>query len=375
MLVLFNRKFLDLPTKISLRYLWCGGFMIGFFLVLQIFSGVIISFFYVSDSVIRFKSVMEITNDKFGGWLIRYLHVWGVSFIFVLLLLHMGRSLYYSRYAKTGVWNVGFILYLLMMVEAFLGYVLPWHQMSYWAATVLTSIIGVVPLVGPVLYKFVVGGFSVTRVTLVRIFSAHVCLAFLILGLSILHLFYLHKGGSKNPLFRGGGYGDFVMFHRFYVLKDGFVLFFFFSLFFLVIWCFPKFVLDVERFIEADPLVTPVSIKPEWYFLAFYAMLRSVRSKLGGLVLVLIFFFLLWFPSLKASCAYNYDRQIVFWFIVSVFFGLSFLGSQHPEVPFVSVRFFLRFLVIFLFSLFKFGWLSDFRVRRLSRYSYVYWGC
>lgn len=165
--------------------------------------------------------------------------------------------------------------------------------MSYWAATVLTSILNVIPLIGPFLYKFVVGGFSVTNVTLVRVFSAHVCLAFVILGARVLHIFYLHKRGSNNPLFLGRGYRDVVLFNRFYVKKDGLVLRFLLGVFFFCMWCFPDYVLDVESYIEADPLVTPVSIKPEWYFLAFYAILRSVSSKLGGLVLVIVYLFIL----------------------------------------------------------------------------------
>ena len=165
--------------------------------------------------------------------------------------------------------------------------------MSYWAATVLTSILNSIPLVGDVLYKFVVGGFSVTNVTLVRVFSAHVCLAFIIMGFRVIHLFYLHKGGSNNPLFAPQGYGDVVLFHSFFTNKDGFVLFvLLFSCSALLLLC-PDLVLDIESYIQADPLVTPVSIKPEWYFLAFYAMLRSVESKVGGLVLVLVFLLLL----------------------------------------------------------------------------------
>uniref|UniRef100_A0A183B4I8 Cytochrome b n=1 Tax=Echinostoma caproni TaxID=27848 RepID=A0A183B4I8_9TREM len=192
-------------------------------------------------------------------------------------------------------------LYLLMMAEAFLGYILPWHQMSYWAATVLTSILNSIPLVGGYLYKFVVGGFSVTNVTLVRVFSAHVCLAFVILGLSVVHLFYLHKSGSKNPLFVSGGYGDVVLFHSFFTNKDGFVLM---VLLFLVcgfLLCCPDLVLDVERYIQADPLVTPVSIKPD----------------------------------------YSLGRQLIFWFGVSNFILLSYLGACHPEVPFIRIILFL----------------------------------
>lgn len=204
----------------------------------------------------------------------------------------MGRALYYSRYSKLGVWNVGFLLYLLMMVEAFLGYILPWHQMSYWAATVLTSILNVIPFVGSCLFKYVVGGFGVTGATLLRVFSLHVCLGFIILGVRVLHLLYLHEKGSNNPLLVCGGYRDFVSFHSFYVVKDGFVLGVLGMFLVGFVWLFPDCVLDVEGFIEADSLVTPVSIKPEWYFLVFYAMLRSVSSKLGGLVLVLVFLIL-----------------------------------------------------------------------------------
>lgn len=263
MVSIVRKNIVDLPTNMSLSYLWCGGFMISCFLVIQVVSGVILSFLYVADSFMRFPCVLEFTNERLFVWLVRYAHVWGVTFIFLLFLLHMGRSLYYSRYSKLGVWNVGFVLYLLMMVEAFLGYILPWHQMSYWAATVLTSILNSIPFVGGLVYKMVVGGFAVTNVTLVRVFSAHVCLAFVILGFSVLHLFYLHKRGSNNPLFVRGGYRDIVFFHSYFSFKDGFLLILLLFLFFFFMLVSPDFVLDVESYIEADPLVTPVSIKPE----------------------------------------------------------------------------------------------------------------
>lgn len=184
--------------------------------------------------------------------------------------------------------------------------------MSYWAATVLTSVLGSIPFVGSALYSFVVGGFSVTNATLVRVFSAHVCLAFIIVGLSVIHLFYLHKHGSNNPLFVPGGYRDVVLFHRYFTKKDGFVLMVLLFLGCLFLLVCPDLVLDVERYIQADPMVTPVSIKPEWYFLAFYAMLRSIESKVGGLVLVVVFLFVLWVPTLNKSCAYSVGRQLIF---------------------------------------------------------------
>lgn len=228
--------------------------------------------------------------------------------------------------------------------------------MSYWAATVLTSVLKRVPVVGGVLYKFVVGGFSVSNVTLVRVFSAHVCLAFVIVGLRVIHLFYLHKRGSNNPLFVSGGYSDIVLFHPLFTNKDGFVLVCLLFLCCLLMLLCPDMVLDVESYIHADPMVTPVSIKPEWYFLAFYAMLRSIESKVGGLVLVVVFLFILWLPSFKSSCSYRVIRQIVFWFGVSLFFLLSYLGACHPEFPFVLISKVSRIGIVFLLGLFKGLW-------------------
>lgn len=193
----------------------------------------------------------------------RYIHIWGVRFIFFFLYLHLGRSLYYSSYVKKGVWNVGFLLYLLMMVEAFLGYVLPWHQMSYWAATVLTSILSSIPLFGDLVYAFVVGGFSVTGVTLLRAYPVHVCLAFIIVGLGVIHMFYLHKGGSSCPLVVNGGYRDVVSFHSYFRLKDGFMLTVSVFVYVFFLWAFPNVFMDVECFVPADSLMTPSSIKPE----------------------------------------------------------------------------------------------------------------
>nr|YP_010947749.1 cytochrome b [Azygia robusta]WMH04196.1 cytochrome b [Azygia robusta]WMH04208.1 cytochrome b [Azygia robusta] len=356
MIGLVRGNVVDLPTNVALSYFWCGGFMISVFLVLQFVSGVILSFLYVADVGLSFGCVCDFTQDSFYVWLVRYGHVWGVSFIFLLFFLHMGRALYYSSYSKVGVWNVGFVLYILMMAEAFLGYILPWHQMSYWAATVITSILSSVPLVGPSLYKYVVGGFGVTNTTLIRVFSAHVCLAFVILGVSVLHLFYLHRSGSNNPLFISGGYSDVVLFHSYFTFKDFFLLmvlsfcFCFFCLF------SPDLFLDVESYIEADPLVTPAAIKPEWYFLAFYAMLRSVESKVGGLLLVVCFLFFLWLPTFNSSCCYSVLRQLFFWWGVSFFVLLTYLGACHPEYPQVLVSKVVSLILVGLVGLYKGLW-------------------
>nr|UFQ88346.1 cytochrome b [Rhinebothrium sp. LRP 10392] len=365
MINVIRGNLIDLPTNYSLSYYWCSGFMISAFMVFQVLTGIVLSLLYVADTQLSFHCVMDLTNDSFFTWCIRYWHIWGVTILFVLFFIHMGRALYYSSYTKYGVWNVGFILYLITMAEAFMGYVLPWHQMSYWAATVLTSIVQSVPLVGNTLYKYVVGGFSVTNVTLVRVFSAHICLGFVILGLMILHLFYLHKSGSNNPLFLSKGYGDVVYFHSYFTVKDFFCLVLIsFILIFFIFWS-PDLVVDTEGYLEADPLTTPVSIKPEWYFLIYYAMLRSIDSKIGGLVLVLALLFFLWVPTFNHSCSYFYWRQFVFWAICSLFFALTYLGACHPEYPYLIVCKTFSLLLVTLMFIFKLLWWGVVSIKEL----------
>nr|ANW83205.1 cytochrome b [Testudotaenia sp. WL-2016] len=356
MISIIRRNLIDLPTNFSLSYYWCSGFMISAFMVIQIVTGVILSFLYVADANLSFHCVMDLTNDSFFTWCIRYWHIWGVTVLFVLFFIHMGRALYYSSYSKKGVWNVGFVLYLLTMAEAFMGYILPWHQMSYWAATVLTSIVQSLPFVGGTLYKYVVGGFSVTNVTLVRVFSAHVCLGFVILGLMVLHLFYLHKSGSNNPLFSSRGYGDVVFFHSYFTAKDFFCLV---IVSLVLVWFLlfsPDLVVDTEGYLEADPLVTPVSIKPEWYFLVFYAILRCIDSKIGGLVVLAALLFFLWIPTFNHSSSYIVLRQLIFWVFTSLFFCLTYLGGCHPEYPYLFICKMFSVMLVTLVFIFKLLW-------------------
>nr|YP_010702650.1 hypothetical protein P1R15_mgp03 [Sparganum proliferum]CAI7563734.1 cob [Sparganum proliferum] len=358
MVLLLRRNVVDLPTNYSLNYYWCSGFMISAFMVVQVITGVVLSLLYVADSELSFRCVMDLSNDSFFTWGVRYWHIWGVSILFVLFFVHMGRALYYSSYTKKGVWNVGFILYLLTMAEAFLGYILPWHQMSYWAATVLTAIAESIPLVGPTVFKYLVGGFSVTNVTLMRVFSAHVCLGFVILGLMVLHLFYLHSSGSNNPLFSSFGYGDVVYFHSYFTTKDFFCLVVLCCVLVGFMWLVPDLVMDTEGYLESDPLVTPVSIKPEWYFLIYYAMLRSVESKIGGLVLVASLLFFMWVPTFNDSSSYFVTRQIIFWIFVCLFVGLTYLGGCHPEYPYLGIcQLFSVGAVAFMFA-YKLFWSS-----------------
>nr|YP_010499310.1 cytochrome b [Nippotaenia mogurndae]UWT58587.1 cytochrome b [Nippotaenia mogurndae] len=359
MISLFRRNLVDLPINYSLNYYWCSGFVLSVFMGLQILTGIILSFLYIADSSTSFECVLGFSNDVFFIWCLRYWHIWGVSILFILLFVHMGRALYYSSHSMKGVWNVGFILYLLTMGEAFTGYILPWHQMSYWAATVLTSIVDSLPLIGPTVYKFIVGGFAVTEVTLIRVFSVHVCLGFIIVGLMMLHSFFLHRSGSNNPLFRQGGCSDIVFFHSYFTVKDFFSLLIIIWITLFGVFYIPDFFMDVEGYIEANPLSTPVSIKPEWYFLIFYAMLRCIESKIGGMALILSLLFLLWVPTTNQNSAYSIYRQLNFWIIVSLFFCMTYLGGCHPEYPYLEVCKMFSFLIVAFMFTFKLFWSSN----------------
>jgi len=351
MLRIAKNKVYDLPTNRGLNYYWCRGFVLSGTIIIQIVTGMILSLLYVADQNLRFGVVMGFRKEEISLWLVRYFHIWGARRIFFIMFIHMGRGLYYGRFQKGFLWRVGFILYLLMMVEAFLGYILPWHQMSYWAATVLTGVVQSVPVVGGVVYKYIVGGFGVTNVTLVRMFAAHVILAFVILGLIIVHLFYLHKQGSNNSLRLKNGYRDSVYFHHYYSIKDLLRVVSFVGLIILGMFLFPDSVLDSEAYLSVDPMTTPVNIKPEWYFLFYYAMLRSIRSKVGGLVLVITFLFIFWLPfsKKKSGSSYRLYYQVKFWLIIRCLVVLSYLGACHPEWPYDWIRFFCRIAVILLF--------------------------
>lgn len=350
-----RRNLIDLPINYSLNYYWCSGFVLSAFMVVQVLTGVILSFLYVADTTVRFFMVMNLSNDSFFTWCIRYWHMWGVTVLFFLLFVHMGRALYYSSYSKKGVWNVGFVLYLLLMGEAFTGYILPWHQMSYWAATVLTSIVEGIPIFGNIIYSYIVGGFSVTGVTLIRVFSLHVILGFVILGLIVIHLFYLHKSGTNNPLF-SSSFTDVVYFHSYFTVKDfmRFLMVVFIVLFMLCY--FPDALVDVEGYLEANSMRTPISIKPEWYFLRFFSILRCIESKLGGIALILSFLFFMWIPTYNKSRSYFIFRQFIFWLIVSLFISLTYLGSCHPEYPYLFICQIFSVLMVALMFIFKLLW-------------------
>nr|UKQ56140.1 cytochrome b [Gyrodactylus sp. FZ-2021] len=356
MISLLKNNVYDLPTNSGLNYYWCSGFVLSGIIVLQLITGIILSLLYVADQNLSFSCVMGFSNEDLSLWFVRYFHIWGASSIFFIMFIHMFRGLYYGSYNKALLWTLGFLLYVMMMIEAFLGYILPWHQMSYWAATVLTGVVQSVPFIGDLVYNYIVGGFGVTNITLVRMFAAHVILAFVIVGLIVVHLYYLHRQGSNNSLSLSNGYSDVVYFHHYYSIKDLFCIITVIFFILLSLLVFPDLVLDSEAYLNADPLTTPVNIKPEWYFLFYYAMLRSISSKIGGLVLVIVFLFVFWLPysNNKVGSEYNLFFQLNFWLIITSLLILTYLGACHPEWPYDWISFISSLLTIVLFFNLKF---------------------
>ena len=336
-----NNVIIDLPSPISISYLWNFGSLLGLCLILQIFTGVFLGMYYCVDEYLAFKSISIIMRDVNYGWLIRNSHSNGASMFFVCVYLHIGRGIYYGLYLRIKMWITGFILFFLMMATAFLGYVLPWGQMSFWGATVITNFFSAIPYVGSIVVLWLWGGFSVSGVTLNRFFSLHYLLPFIIILLVIIHIAFLHEDGSNNPNGIGNNV-DKINFHPYYITKDIYGYIIFSIVFSFFIFIIPNILGDVENFIISDPLVTPLHIVPEWYFLFAYAILRAIPNKLGGLVaLVLSLFCLLILPivhtSLSKSMLFNPISKVLFWFFIVNFFLLIWLGSQAVEYPFFEL--------------------------------------
>nr|QZL38234.1 cytochrome b [Macrotritopus defilippi] len=337
-LQIVNGAIIDLPSPVNLFIWWNFGSLLGLCLVIQVLSGLFLAMHYTSCIEYSFDSVVHIMRDVNYGWMLRYVHANGASFFFICLYMHIGRGLYYGSYMNVYTWNVGVVLYILVMLTGFVGYVLPWGQMSFWGATVITNLVSVVPYVGEILVYWIWGGFSVDNATLSRFFCFHFLFPFVVMGLVILHFLFLHEVGSNNPLGLNSDL-DKIPFHHYHSYKD--MLGFFVMLFLLVelSLLFPNMLGDAENFIPANPLVTPIHIKPEWYFLFAYAILRSIPNKLGGVVsLVMAIIILFICPFLHiSSClglTYNFLGQFCFWFLVGVFFILTWIGSCPVEYPY-----------------------------------------
>lgn len=355
-----NNSLYDLPSPKNISYWWGFGSLLGLFLVIQVLTGFFLAVHYVSDIEGAFESVDMIMRDIEMGWFIRAVHAKGASAYFLFLYLHLGRGMYYGSYAFRHTWKVGVTILILSMATAFLGYVLPWGQMSYWGATVITNFFSTVPYVGRDLVQWIWGGFAVSHATLTRFFAIHFLLPFVIIGFVIVHLVFLHEGGSNNPL-GVSSRGDKIPFHPYFVIKDllGYIIVL--ALFLVVVMRSPDLFTDPEKFIEANPLVTPVHIQPEWYFLPVYAILRSIPKKLGGVIVlvlaILVLYTLPFFKFKKRSVrgnAYRNINQFMFWFFVVNYLVLLWIGARPVEDPYIfigqigTIIYFAYFIYFFL---------------------------
>jgi len=343
LLGLINSYTVDSPQPANISYLWNFGSLLGLCLVIQILTGVFLAMHYNPSVDLAFISVEHIMRDVNYGWLIRYTHANVASFFFIFVYLHIGRGLYYGSYRSPRIlpWTIGVIILVVMMATAFLGYVLPYGQMSLWGATVITNLFSAIPWIGNSLVEFIWGGFSVSNATLSRFFALHYLLPFVLAALAAMHLLTLHQHGSSNPLGVSGNF-DRLPFSPYFTFKDLVTVFLFLLTLSLFVFYMPNALGHSDNYIPANPMQTPPSIVPEWYLLPYYAILRSIPNKLLGVIAMFAsLLILLIMPLVDTSrIRGNQFRPIMkffFWVFVADFFVLLWIGSQHPNSPFVEV--------------------------------------
>ena len=351
-----NSALIDLPAPASLSYLWNFGSLLGLCLGIQIITGIFLAMHYCADVSIAFSSITHISRDVNYGFLLKYFHANGASAFFICMFIHIGRGLYYGSYLRIPLWNIGVVIVLIMMLTAFIGYVLPWGQMSFWGATVITNFVSAIPYIGNDIVQWVWGGFSVSNATLNRFFSLHYLFPFVLAGLVFIHIIFLHVTGSNSPTGLSTN-SDKIPFHTYFTTKDfyGFLLLIMFLSY--LVFFNPNLLGDPENFIKANSLVTPVHIMPEWYFLFAYAILRAIPNKLGG-VLGLAFSILILFitpfvhTSWLKSLNFRPLGKLLYWAFIANFFLLTWIGSKPVEDPFIFIGqlsglfYFLYFLVL-----------------------------
>ena len=356
-----NQHIIDYPSPSNLNYFWSFGSLAGICLVLQIATGIFLAMHYTPHIDLAFLSVEHIMRDVEGGWLLRYMHANGASMFFIVVYLHMFRGLYYGSYASPRelLWCIGIIILLLMIITAFIGYVLPWGQMSFWGATVITSLASAIPIVGDSIVTWLWGGFSVDNATLNRFFSLHYLLPFVLVGISVVHLAALHQYGSGNPLGTNVSV-DKIRFYPYFYVKD-LVAWILFALFFSIfLYFYPNLLGHPDNYIPANPMSTPAHIVPEWYFLWVYAILRSIPNKLAGVAAIaLVFISLLALPFINTSPIRSSNFRPLykkfFWLLVADCLILGWIGQEPVEDPYIlvgqlaSVYFFIYFLIIIPF--------------------------
>nr|ASL05678.1 cytochrome b [Trichoferus campestris] len=351
LLKIVNNSLIDLPTPSNISLLWNFGSLLGLCLGIQIITGLFLAMHYCPNIELAFNSVAHICRNVNYGWLIRTLHANGASFFFICLYIHIGRGMYYGSYLLKETWMIGVTIFFMVMATAFLGYVLPWGQMSFWGATVITNLLSAIPYLGSMVVKWVWGGFAVDNATLTRFFAFHFLLPFIVAALVMVHLLFLHQTGSSNPLGTNSNI-DKIPFHPFFSLKDlaGFLV----MLILLIILTLkePYLLGDPDNFTPANPLVTPVHIQPEWYFLFAYAILRSIPNKLGGviaLVMSIAILYILPFSNKKLfqSNQFYPINKLMFWILLNMILLLTWIGARPVEDPFIITG---QILTILYFS-------------------------
>nr|UZA66539.1 cytochrome b [Aromia bungii] len=352
---IINNSLVDLPTPSNISAMWNFGSLLGMCLAIQILTGVFLAMHYCPNVELAFNSVAHICRDVNYGWLLRTLHANGASFFFICIYIHIGRGMYYSSYNLVETWMIGVTIFFIVMATAFLGYVLPWGQMSFWGATVITNLLSAIPYLGTNIVQWIWGGFAVDNATLTRFFTFHFLFPFIVTAMVIIHLLFLHQTGSNNPLGTNSNI-DKMPFHPYFSFKDivGFQVTVF-LLISLTLWN-PYLLGDPDNFIPANPLVTPVHIQPEWYFLFAYAILRSIPNKLGGvlaLVMSIAILYLMPFINKKKIQSNQFYplNKFIFWMMVSIILMLTWIGSRPVEDPYIltgqilTVSYFLYYII------------------------------
>lgn len=353
---IINGSLIDLPTPANISSWWNFGSLLALCLIIQIITGLFLTIYYNANIELAFYRVNYICRNVNYGWLIRTLHANGASFFFICIYLHIGRNIYYESFNLKLTWIIGIIILFVLIATAFIGYVLPWGQISFWGATVITNLLSAIPYLGTILVNWIWGGFAVDNATLTRFYTFHFLLPFIILILTIIHLLFLHQTGSNNPLGINRNL-DKIPFHPFFLFKDliGFIIL---IIILIILTLINPYILgDPDNFIPANPLVTPIHIQPEWYFLFAYAILRSIPNKLGGVIAliisILILIILPFTYNKKIQGIQFYPiNQILFWFIVTTIILLTWIGARPVEDPYVIIG---QILTVFYFSYYIFN--------------------
>nr|ANJ01481.1 cytochrome b [Propylea sp. HSL-2016] len=355
LLKLMNNTLIDLPTPANISYLWNFGSLLGLCLMIQIITGLFLTMHYCANIEMAFNSVSHICRDVNMGWLIRTIHANGASFFFICLYIHIGRGMYYSSYKLINTWMTGTTILFLTMATAFLGYVLPWGQMSFWGATVITNLLSAIPYLGNSIVIWIWGGFAVDNATLTRFYSLHFILPFIISAFIMIHLLFLHNTGSNNPLGTNSN-TDKIPFHPYFTFKDilGFLIMIFIMMNIVILK--PYMLSDPDNFIPANPLSTPVHIQPEWYFLFAYAILRSIPNKLGGVIALVMSISILYIlpfvnKKLMKNNSFYTMNKMLFWMFFMMIIILTWIGAKPVENPFIltgqifTLLYFLYFIL------------------------------